>query len=273
MRKRRVWHVRIIMIIITLVVIMPFLYIVLNSFKQGQSMYNTTILPRSFTLNHYRGLFRNTSFVLWIRNSTIMGLSAGLIAVLITVFGGYAFSRFKFPGKKYGILFLLIVQMLPISVAMVAYFRMLQIFGLINTLTGIILILGFGNSAIGIWLMRNYMNSIPVELDESAFLDGASKWKTFWRILFPLMIPMLVTQFIMTFIGVYNEYMLAALLLFDPAKYPLGVGLKTFIAGNYSGNWATFSAASVLGSLPILVVFYSLQRFIVQGLTKGAVKG
>lgn len=273
MKKKRVWHVRTMAIVITFLVNFPVLYVLLNSFKVGESIYNSSIIPTSYTLEHYFSLFTDTNFLIWIKNSTIMGVFSGLIAVMVTMFGGYAFSRFRFPGRKYGILFLLIVQMLPISVSMVAYFKMLQIANLLNSLTGLIIILGFGNSAVGIWLMRNYVNSIPKELDESAYLDGASKWKAFWKILFPLMIPMLITQFILTFIGVYNEYMLAALFLFDPMKYPLGVGLKSFIAGNYAGNWATFSAASVLGSIPILIIFYSLQKYVVRGLTKGAVKG
>ncbi len=272
MQRRKVWHVRLLIILITFVVIFPFLLIVLNSFKVGQSIYNSSIIPKEYTVEHYKNIFIDTDFRLWIINSLYMGISAGIITVIVTMFGGYSFSRFAFKGKKYGLLFLLIVQMLPISVSMVAYFKMLQVVGLLNTLNGIILILGFGNSAIGIWLMRNYMNAIPKELDESAYLDGASRWKTFWRILFPLMLPMLITQFIMTFIGVYNEYMLSAILLFDPSKYPLGVGLKSFMAGNYAGKWATFSAASVLGSLPIMIIFYSLQKYVVKGLTKGAVK-
>jgi arabinogalactan oligomer/maltooligosaccharide transport system permease protein len=272
MTKHTVWPVRFLIILITFIVIFPFILVVLNSFKVGESIYNASIIPTEYTLDHYADIFTGTAFPSWIRNSLYMGVSAGIIAVIVTMFGGYAFSRFHFRGKKYGITFLLIVQMLPVSVAMVAYFKMLQIVGLLNSLNGIVLILGFGNSAIGIWLMRNYMNAIPKELDESAYIDGASRWKTYWKILFPLMLPMLVTQFIMTFIGVYNEYMLSAILLFDPGKYPLGVGLKSFMAGNYAGKWATFSAASVLGSVPILIIFYSLQKYIVNGLTKGAVK-
>jgi arabinogalactan oligomer/maltooligosaccharide transport system permease protein len=270
--RRNVTLTRFAAIVITTFVLFPFVYVLLTSFKLGQSFYSSTIFPREFTLQNYKKLFTETNFFIWMKNSIIMGSSSGIITVIITMFGGYAFSRLRFPGKKYGILFLMIIQMLPTSVAMVAYFRMLQILGLINTLTGIILILGFGNTAFGIWIMRNYLISIPKDLDEAAYIDGASHWQTFWKIIFPLMLPILATQFILTFIGVYNEYMLSVLLLFDPKKYPIGVGVKSFLSGNYSVNWTIFCAASVIGSLPIIVIFFLLQKHITEGLTRGAVK-
>ncbi|HPE68136.1 MAG TPA: ABC transporter permease subunit [Thermotogota bacterium] len=272
-KARGTWLVRAGIIVFTFLVLLPFSLVVMNSLSAGQSFYSSSVFPRSFTLEHYRELFSNTRFLSWIKNSTILGCGAGLLSMVITLFGGYAFSRFSFRGKKYGILLLLIVQMLPVSLSMVAYFKMLQMANLLNTLTGIILILGFSNAAVGIWLMRNFLNSIPRELDESATLDGAGSFQTLFSILLPLMAPMLLTQFILTFIGVYNEYLLSALLLFEPDKYPLGPGLKSFVAGNYSVKWASFSTAAVMGSIPILLIFYALQRFIVQGLTKGAMKG
>lgn len=262
--RRNVTLTRFAAIVITTFVLFPFVYVLLTSFKLGQSFYSSTIFPREFTLQNYKKLFTETNFFIWMKNSIIMGSSSGIITVIITMFGGYAFSRLRFPGKKYGILFLMIIQMLPTSVAMVAYFRMLQILGLINTLTGIILILGFGNTAFGIWIMRNYLISIPKDLDEAAYIDGASHWQTFWKIIFPLMLPILATQFILTFIGVYNEYMLSVLLLFDPKKYPIGVGVKSFLSGNYSVNWTIFCAASVIGSLPIIVIFFLLQKHITE---------
>lgn len=270
--KKNLLFTRIIVILLTIIILFPFVYVLLTSFKLGQSFYTSSIFPKEFTLQNYKKLFSETNFLIWMKNSVIMGISAAIISVIITMFGGYAFSRLRFPGKKYSILLLLIIQMLPTSVAMVAYFRMLQFFGLLNTLTGLILILGCGNAAFGIWIMRNYLISIPRDLDEAAYIDGASHWQTFWKIIFPLMFPILATQFILTFIGIYNEYMLSVLLLFDPKKYPLGVGVKSFLSGNYSVNWTIFCAASIIGSLPIMIIFLLLQKYITEGLTRGAVK-
>ena len=271
-KKKRIWHIRLIAIIIILVILFPFYYVLMTSFKPGSTFYTGSIIPKEITFDNYINLLKNSNFLIWVKNSSILGFFSATLSVSITMFGGFAFSRLRFPGKKYGILFLMIIQMLPTSVAMVAYFKMLQIVGLLNSLTGLVLILGFGNAAFGTWIIRNYLNSIPKEMDEAAFIDGASYWKTFWKILFPLMTPILATQFILTFIGVYNEYMFSVLLLFDPSKYPVGVGIKGFISSNYSANWTIFCAAAILGSVPIMALFFLLQKYITQGLTKGAVK-
>ncbi len=272
-KRKRVWPSRMLAVSITAVVLFPVIYIILISFKSGQSFYTSSIFPKEFTFDNYVNLLKTTDFLIWIKNSLVLAFSAAAITSLIAMFGGYSFSRFRFPGKKYGIMFLLIIQMLPTSVAMVAYFKMLQAVSLLDSLLGIILIMGFSNAAFSVWLMKNYMQSIPKEMDESARIDGASYWTTFWRIIFPLITPMLVAQFILSFIGVYNEFMFSALMLFSPDKYPLGLGIKSFMAGNYSTNWTIFCAASVLGSIPIMIIFYTLQRFLVSGLTKGAIKG
>ncbi len=271
-KKKNIWFVRAMAIILVAIILFPFYYVVLTSFKPGSSFYSGSIFPKQFTLDNYSSLINSSKFLLWVKNSTILGGFSALLTVVVTMFGGYAFSRLRFPGRKYGILFLMVLQMFPTSVAMVAYFKMLQIAGLLNTLTGIILIMGLGNAAFGTWIIRNYLNSIPTEIDEAAYIDGASYWQTFWKVLFPLMMPILATQFIMTFIGVYNEYMFSVILLFDPSKYPVGVGIKGFLASNYSVNWTVFCAAAVLGSLPIIFLFLLLQKNITNGLTKGAVK-
>ena len=271
-KKKNIWFVRTMAIILVAIILFPFYYVVLTSFKPGSSFYSGSIFPKQFTLDNYSSLINSSKFLLWVKNSTILGGFSALLTVVVTMFGGYAFSRLRFPGRKYGILFLMVLQMFPTSVAMVAYFKMLQIVGLLNTLTGIILIRGLGNAAFGSWFIRNYLNSIPTEIDEAAYIDGANYWQTFWKVLFPLMMPILATQFIMTFIGVYNEYMFSVILLFDPSKYPVGVGIKGFLASNYSVNWTVFCAAAVLGSLPIIFLFLLLQKNITNGLTKGAVK-
>jgi arabinogalactan oligomer / maltooligosaccharide transport system permease protein len=212
------------------------------------------------------------NFPTWVRNSLILGISSGALTVIFATFAGYAFSRMRFPGRRYGILVLLIIQMLPVNMAAVAYYRMLQLVGMTNTRIGLILIFGFGGSALAVWLMKNFIDSIPKDLDEASYIDGGTHWTTFWRVIFPLAQPMLVAQFIFGFIGVYNEYILTSLLIFDPNLYPLGVGVRTFSTA-FATSWTLFCAAAVLGSLPILVIFFLAQRFLVEGLTKGAVKG
>ena len=266
------WTIRVVIYVIIVLMLAPVAYVVLYSFKGGgQSLFSPTLIPREFSLNNYDRLLEG-DFPKWIGNSLILGLTSGVITVIFATFAGYAFSRMRFPGRRYGILFLLVLQMLPANMALVAYFKLLDTVGLYNTRTGLVLIFGLGGSALAVWLMKNFMDSIPKDLDEAAALDGASHWRAFWSVIFPLVQPMLVAQFIFGFIGVYNEYILTSVLLASPDNYPLGVGVRTF-ATQYNTQWTIFCAAAVLGSLPILIVFFLAQRLLVEGLTKGAVKG
>ena len=267
-----VWVIRLVIWAVLALSLFPTLYVVMFSIKgDGSSLYSRTLIPAVVTLDNYRNLL-DGNFPTWVRNSLILGISSGLLTVIFATLAGYAFSRMRFPGRRYGILVLLVIQMLPVNMAAVAYYRMLQVVGLSNTQLGLILIFGLGGSALAVWLMKNFIDSIPRELDEASYLDGGTHWTNFWRIIFPLAQPMLVAQFIFGFIGVYNEYILTSLLIFDPSLYPLGVGVRTFSTA-FATSWTLFCAAAVLGSIPILIIFFLAQRFLVEGLTKGAVKG
>ncbi len=267
-----VWLIRLVIWAILIAVLFPVFYVMIYSLKGGGSaLYSTTLIPEVLTLDNYRNLL-DGSFPLWVRNSVILGVASGFLTVLFATFAGFAFSRMRFPGRRYGILTLLVIQMLPVTMSIVAYYRMLQLVNLLNTLIGIILIFGLGGSALAVWLMKNFIDSIPKDLDEAAYIDGASHWQAFWRIIFPLAQPMLVAQFIFGFIGVYNEYILTSVLIADPDLYPLGVGVRTF-STQFATAWTQFCAAAVLGSIPILVIFFLAQRLLVEGLTRGAIKG
>ena len=271
-RHVEAWMIRMLLWVIIVVMLFPVLYVVLYSLKGGgPSLYSPTLIPEVITLDNYSRLMRG-SFPTWVLNSFIYGLVSGIIVVFFSTLAGYAFSRMRFKGRRYGILVLLLIQSLPVTLALVAYFRMLDLVNLYNTRLGIILIFGFGGSALAVWLMRNFMESIPKDLDEAAFLDGASQWRVFWNIMFPLIQPMLVAQFIFSFIGVYNDYILMSVLLSSPENYPLGVGVRTF-STQFNTQWTLFCAAAVLGSIPILIIFFLAQRLLVEGLTKGAIKG
>lgn len=271
----KLWALRIFIWIVLIAVLFPVLYVVLTSFKaDGRGLSTTSLFPREYTLDLYRRLLdtSTSNFLRWVSNSLIMGITAGAFQVVFATFAGYAFSRMRFPGRKYGILFLLVIQMLPINMQAVAYYKLLSMTGLYNTRIGIIMIFGLGGSALSVWLMKNFIDSIPRDLDEAAYIDGAGQWQNFWQIIFPLIQPMLVAQFIFGFIGVYNEYVLTSILLSDDTLYPLGVGVRVYSTA-MTTSWTLFCAAAVLGSIPILIIFFAAQRFLVEGLTRGAVKG
>lgn len=267
------WVTRLVLLLATSASLIPTLYILSISFKGGESLFADSLLPQVLTTANYTRLLSGSDFLLWVRNSLILGGGSGALSLVSATFAGYAFSRFHFRGRRHGILLLLVVQMLPTTVSIVAIFRMLILIGLTNTLEGLILVFGLSTGALSVWLLKNYLDSVPRELDESAQVDGANHWQVFWFVLFPLIQPMLVAQFILQFIGVYNEYLTATILLSRPSLYPLGVGLRFYVSGAFETNWTAFCAASVLGSIPILVIFFAAQRLLVEGLTRGALKG
>ncbi|MGC8786120.1 MAG: sugar ABC transporter permease [Anaerolineae bacterium] len=278
-RKRIRWRdvvsinlMRLVLIVACLLTIFPLLWVATSSFNIGTSLYSSTLIPRKLTLMHYLNLFRKTSFAIWMRNSAIACIGGSLLALTLTVTMAYAFSRFHFWGRRYGLLALILIQMLPSAAIIVAIFRILQALRLLNTFLGLILVYGGTTIPFNAWLMRGYFDSIPRELEESAYIDGATHWQAFVRIALPLAMPMVAVTFMFNLITFYNDYILASIVLTGKQNYTVALGLRFFQAP-YAANWSLFAAASILGSIPIALIFYSLQRFLVEGLTKGALKG
>ncbi len=269
-KQMEVWIIRIVVIAIVLVTFFPTFYVVMTSFKAGESLLAQSILPESYTLENYTKLFQG-ALPTWIRNSLILGLIGSTISTIIATLAGYAFSRFRFPGRRYGILILLLIGMLPTTMSIVFLYGVFAQLGLLDNLVWLGILFG-ASGGLAVWLMKNYMDTIPKDLDEAAFVDGATHWQLFRSVIFPLITPMLVAQFILAFIGIYNEYQTATIFLSKPDLYPLGVGVRGFLSG-YRTNWTAFCAAAVVGSVPIFAVFLLAQKFLVEGMTKGAVKG
>ena len=191
----------------------------------------------------------------------------------------FAFSRLRFRGKKTGIQTLLLVQMFPAILALSAvYVIMERVYKFapeigLGSRGGLMLVYLGGAMGINIWLLKGFVDSIPVELDEAAKIDGASATQTYWLIFVPLAAPVLAVVTLLGFIGTFNEFILARLFLVDMQTRTVAVGLQQFIGGQYSQNWGPFAAGSILASIPIVVIFLSLQKYIVSGLTAGSVKG
>jgi ABC-type maltose transport system permease subunit len=269
-----------VLIIMLLVILFPAAWVLSTSFSAVNTLQTTSLFPTEFTVNNYVKLIKETPFLTWMQNSLIICISSTLIALFLTTTAGYAFSRFKFAGRRFGLMSMIIAQMFPGMMAMVALFKLLNWLGFLtsgfiglNTLTGLILIYAGGSIPFNTWMLKGYIDSIPKSIEESAYIDGASKWQTFTKIVFPLLGPMLVVVAIFSFILPYTDFLLPVILLQDPQKYTLAVGLRSLVSGQFTKNWTMFTAAATLGAIPIMVMFLSLQRFLVEGLTKGAVKG
>ena len=270
--RRYLWISRIVIWIAIAFMIYPVLWIVMSSFSKGDSFFLSSLFPKHFSTENYRKLFTETDFTKWILNSLLLCVSVSAIQLVLTCTSAYAFSRMRFPGRKYGLMSLLILQVFPSSMALAAYYIIIYKYNLMDNFLVLILILA-GGSAYNIWLMKSYIDGLPRELDEAAFVDGAGHWTVFTKIILPLALPMLVVIFLFSFIGTYSEFMISSIVLQSPENYTLALGLQTFINNQFSAHWTLFSAASVLSSLPIMIIFMLLQKYIQSGLAAGAVKG
>ncbi|MCI1991199.1 MAG: sugar ABC transporter permease [Oscillospiraceae bacterium] len=255
-----------------LLMIYPVLWIIMSSFSKGDSFFLTSLFPKDLSFDTYEKLFTTTGFIQWVLNSLLLCISVAVIQLFLTCTAAYAFSRMRFPGRKYGLMSLLVLQVFPSSMALAAYYVIIYKYNLMDNFLVLILILA-GGSAYNIWLMKSYIDGLPRELDEAAFVDGAGHWTVFTRIIMPLAVPMLVVIFLFSFIGTYSEFMISSIVLQSPENYTLALGLQTFINNQFSAHWTLFAAASILSSLPVMIIFMLLQKYIQGGLAAGAVKG
>jgi len=262
---------RLALIVLCLIVLLPAFWVVTASVQPGSSAFSSTLFPTAWSLVNYRTII-DDGFFIWLQNSLIICIVAGALGLTFNTLGAYAFSRLRFPGRRYGLIGLLVLQTFPAVMAIPAIYTLLIKLNLLDTLYGLILVY-LGASAFNMWLIKNYMDTIPRELDEAAYVDGASAVRIFWQILLPLMRPMLVTVFIWTFSAAYSDFIMASFVLQSADHYTVMVGLYHLISDQYAAKWAQFAAGAVLASLPICVIYLGLQKQLTAGLAQGAVKG
>jgi ABC-type maltose transport system permease subunit len=218
-------------------------------------------------------------YLLWVWNSIIISLSVAVIQLMVVALASYAISRFRFKGKKASLMVILTVQVFPGTMAMVALYLLLQYLGgLVPALgidrkIGLILIYLGGGIPFNIWLVKGYFDTIPKALEESAMIDGATYWQAFTMIIMPLVRPILAVVTILSFVGQYNEFVLASVILTSQSNFTLPVGLRFFMNAQQDARFGVFAACSIMGSLPIVILWLALQNQIISGLTGGSVKG
>lgn len=269
---RSLWLSRIVIWIMIILVLFPVIWIVMSSFSAGDSFFLSSLFPKKFSTEHYKSLFEETDFVLWTWNSVKLCLVVATIQLTMTSLAAYAFARLRFTGRKYGLMSLLVLQVFPSSMAVAGYYILVYEFGLVDSNIALIFVLA-GGSAYNIWLLKSYIDGLPRELDEAAMVDGATHFQVFRKIILPLAAPQLAVIFLFSFIATYSEYVITSIFLQTPGKMTLALGLQTFISDLFAAHWTMFSAAAVLSSIPIMVVFMCLQKYIQNGLVSGGVKG
>ena len=263
-----------VLILACMIAVYPVLRVFTISIRPGNRMLSTdmAIIPQDATFQSYANVFTNTQFLLWIWNSLIITLATAAIGVCIAATSAYAFSRWNFPGKRVGMIGLLATQMIPPGMLMIPIYIIAVRLNLINTWRGIAIAYSVGSVPFSIWILKGYYDTIPYELEQAAMIDGASRLGSFYRIILPLSTPALAIAFLFNFTQAWNEFMLARILLQRPELATWPLGLNRMIV-QFQTQWDEFSAASMMISVPVMVLFLLSSKWLISGLTLGSVKG
>lgn len=263
-----------VLILFCLVAVYPVSQVLTVSLRPADRLLSTSleIIPDNATLDNYVNLFTKTDFLLWMWNSIMVTVTVTLSGVALASTAGYGFSRYKFIGKKAAMQSMLITQMFPATMLLLPMYIMLVKLGLINSYLGIMIMYSATALPFCVWQMKGYYDTIPASLEEAGRIDGCSQIQTFYLIILPLAAPALVITALFSFMSSWTEYVVAAQILQDTDLWTLPIGLKSF-ESNMSTEWGLYGAASMIVTVPVVVLFLALSKYLVSGLTLGSVKG
>lgn len=274
-QKIKILFVNLILICVCFLTFVPILYAFSVSINEQNSLIssNFSFFPQRITLENYRKVFVEEPVMMWFRNSLLLAAITVVISLGTGIPAAYIFSRKRFPGRNTILRLLILLYAFPALLSMTALYKLLSPMGLINTRVGLIIVYTGTMAVFALWNMKGYFDTIPIEIEESAMIDGANPIQIVLRIVIPLAKPTIAVTAMMVLIYVWNEYIFAINFMTGESTYTLAAGLYSLQANETSGSWPIFSAASLLVSLPILIIFFALQRNMASGLTSGGVKG
>lgn len=262
-------------IVVCFIALIPILYAFSVSLNAQNNLLSSdfTFIPKEFTLRNYKAVLFEEPVLLWLKNSAILSLSTLAISLGVAIPAAYAFSRYRFPGKKAILYVLLLLNAFPTILSMFAIYRLLSPVGLADKKIGLIIVYTGTMAIFGLWNLKGYFDTIPRGIEEAAKIDGANDFQLAVKIMLPLSKPAIIVTSVMILIYVWNEYIYAVTFLTGSDNYTLASGLYSLQASETAGNWPIFAAASLLISMPILIVFLMVQKHMVSGLTTGGMKG
>lgn len=262
-------------IILCFLALVPILYALSLSFSGsgGALSSKLSLLPQDFTFLNYRTILLEKPFLRWFYNSAVLSVGTMVIAIGCGVMASYAFSRYRFRGRMGILKCLLLLNAFPQILSMFALFRLLKEMNMLDTKIGLIIIYAGSMCIFSVWNMKGYFDTIPVEIEEAGRIDGATDFQLLWKLVMPLARPAIIVTAVMVLIFVWNEYLFSTTFLLNQDSYTLAGGLYQLQSDDYSRSWGMFSAASILVSVPVLIIFFCIQKYMVSGLTAGGVKG
>ncbi len=257
-----------------LVALFPVSRIITISLRPGNRLLSSdmSLIPNDASLESYVKILTEKPFLQWLYNSLLITVTTSMIGVCLAATAAYAFSRFKFPGRKSGLLFLMTTQMIPGAMLLLPIYLVLTKMGLNNTYTGLVVAYSVTTLPFSIWILKGYFDTVPKSLEEAARIDGCTEFGAFYRILLPLSKPSLAIVFLFNFTQAWNEYLVASTILQDSRLRTWPLGLYE-LQGNFNSEWGLFAAGSVLISIPVILLFLYSSKYMISGLTLGGVKG
>ncbi|HCV9623498.1 sugar ABC transporter permease (plasmid) [Klebsiella pneumoniae] len=271
-KKISVFFVYAFLVLNSIVVLMPVLWICLSSLKPGDTLFSSTFTNISFTSEHYKTLLFKTPYLQWYMNTFILSTCNMIISLVVITITAYIFSRYRFKGKRKILMGILVMQMFPAFLSMTAIYILLSKMNLINTYAGLLFVYVSGSLPFMTWLVKGYFDAIPISLDEAAKIDGAGHFTIFYDIILPLSRPILVFVGLVSFTGPWMDFILPTLILRSEDKMTLAIGIFKWIRSNSAENYTLFASGALLVALPITLLFIITQKYITTGLTSGAVK-
>lgn len=262
-------------ILLCFITLIPILYAVTISFSGQNSLLSSdfSFIPKEFTLDNYKEVLFGEDIITWFKNTVFLAVVTVALSLTIAIPAAYYFSRKRFPGRKMILKCLVLLNSFPAILSMFAIYRILSPMGLVNNRLGLILVYIGTMAVFSLWNMKGYFDTIPVEIEEAAKMDGANTMQVVVKMIMPLAKPSVVVTALMVLIYVWNEYIYATTFLTGEKKYTLAAGLNALQATEMQGSWPVFAAAAITVSIPVLIVFFFSQKYMTSGLTAGGVKG